>query len=74
MSEIADARRWARKITVADDLELFLNPRDVEGLPEGWRLMGMPIYRSIGVPRGKALIFDRRSGQYIRTGEQPRTS
>ena len=75
MAEIVDARRWAQKITNSDDdLELFLNPKDAEDLPEGWRLMGMPIYRSIGVTQGRALIFDRRSGQYIRTGEQPNAS
>jgi hypothetical protein len=36
--------------------------------------MEMPIFQSIGVPQGKALIFDRRTGQYIRRGEQLRTS
>ena len=73
MKEIADARRWALTITNSDQLELFLNPADAEGL-EGWGLMNMPIFQSIGVPQGKAFIFDRRSGQYIRTGEQLRTS
>jgi hypothetical protein len=73
ITEIAATRRWARRITASDDLELFLNTADAKGIPEGWRLMNMPIYRSIGVPQGTALIFDRRSGQYIRNGEQLRT-
>lgn len=73
ITEIAATRRWARKITASDDLELFLNPKDAEGL-EGWRLMEMPIFQSIGVPQGTALIFDRRRGQYIHNGEQLRTS
>lgn len=74
ITEIADTRRWARRITASDDLELFLNSKDAADIPEGWRLMEMPIRRSIGVPQGKALIFDRRSGQYIRNGEHLRTS
>lgn len=74
MGEIVETRRWARKVTASDDLELFLNPKDADGMPEGWGLMNMPIRQSIGVPQGKALIFDRRSGQYIRRGEQLRTS
>ncbi|EFL29405.1 hypothetical protein SSOG_09119 [Streptomyces himastatinicus ATCC 53653] len=72
INEIADARRWALSVTNSDELELFLNPQDAEGL-EGWRLMNMPILQSIGVPQGKALIFDRYSGQYIRHGEQLHT-
>lgn len=74
MGEIADARRWARRITGSDELELFLNSKDAEDIPEGWGLMNMPIRKSIGVPRGKAFIFDRRSCQYIRPGEQLRPS
>lgn len=70
ITEIADTRRWARQVTASDDLELFLNSKDAADIPEGWRLMNMPIRKSIGVPQGKALIFDRRSGQYIRRGEQ----
>lgn len=73
MTEIANTHRWALTITNSDQLELFLNPADAEGL-EGWRLMGMPIFQSIGVPQGKVLVFERRTGQYIRNGEQLRTS
>jgi hypothetical protein len=73
ITEIAATRRWAREITASDDLELFLNPQDAEGL-EGWRLMEMPIFQSIGVPQGTALIFDRHTGRYIRRGEQLRAS
>lgn len=74
IGEIAAARRWARTITSSDELELFLNPQDAADIPEGWGLMNMPIRKSIGVPQGKALIFDRCSGQYIRRGEHLRTS
>ena len=74
IDEIAATRRWARRTTASDDLELFLNSEDAADIPEGWRLMSMPIRKSIGVPQGKALIFDRHTGQYIRRGEQLRTS
>lgn len=68
-TEIHDAHAWALTITNSDKLEIFLNPADAEGL-EGCRLWGMPIRQSIGVVPGKALIFDHRSGKYIRKGEQ----
>jgi hypothetical protein len=68
-SEIHHSRDWALTITNSDKLELFLNPVDAEGL-EGCTLYDMPIRQSIGVPAGAALIFDHRSGQYIRRGEQ----
>lgn len=67
--EIHAAVDWALTITNSDKLELFLHPQDAEGL-QGCKLNGRPIHQSIGVPIGGALIFDRRSGKYIRTGEQ----
>ncbi|MEW2187740.1 hypothetical protein AB0900_31115 [Streptomyces cellulosae] len=67
--EIHDAHTWALTITNSDKLEIFLNPEDARGL-EGCRLWGMPIRKTIGVEQGKALIFDHRSGRYIRKGEQ----
>jgi len=72
-SEIHHSRDWAITITNSDRLELFLNPADAEGL-EGCKLYGMPIRQSIGVKQGSALIFDHQSGQYIRRGEQLRSS
>jgi hypothetical protein len=72
--EIHDAQAWAQTITNSDRLELFLNPDDAKGLSEGCSLWGMPVRRSIGVERGTALIFDGLTGQYIRRGEQLRTS
>lgn len=69
-TEIHDARAWALTITDSDKLELFLNPADASGL-EGCRLYDMPIRQSIGVPTGHALIFDYRSGKYIRKNETP---
>ncbi|QBJ94511.1 hypothetical protein D0Z67_29530 (plasmid) [Streptomyces seoulensis] len=68
-TEIHDTQAWALTITNSDKLEVFLNPEDAEGL-EGCRLWGMPVRKSIGVQQGKALIFDHRSGKYIRKGEQ----
>ncbi|MGW0014609.1 hypothetical protein ACWDVX_33275 [Streptomyces tendae] len=68
-TEIHDAHTWALTITNSDKLEIFLNPEDAVGL-EGCRLWGTPIRQSIGVDPGKALIFDHRSGKYIRKGEQ----
>lgn len=68
--EIHDAQAWAQTITNSGSLELFLNPDDAEGLPEGCSLWGMPVRRSIGVEQGTALIFDHLSDKYIRKGEQ----
>lgn len=72
-SEIHHSRDWALTITNSDRLELFLHPTDAEGL-EGCKLYDMPIRRSIGVKQGSVLIFDHRSGQYIRRGEHLRAS
>jgi len=69
-TEVHEARDWALTITNSDKLELYLNPEDGKGL-EGCRLYDMPIRQSIGVPAGRALIFDHRSGKYIRKGETP---
>ncbi|MFJ1782491.1 hypothetical protein ACIOKA_37930 [Streptomyces anulatus] len=69
-SEIHEAREWALTITNSDKLELFLNPADAKGL-EGCELFSLPIRQSIGVPVGRALIFDHRSGKYIRKNETP---
>lgn len=69
-TEIHDAQAWALTITNSDELELFLNPADADGL-EGCRLYGMPIHKSIGVQVGQALIFDHQSSKYIRKGHTP---
>lgn len=69
LAQTPAASVWALTITNSDKLEVFLNPEDAQGL-EGCRLWGMPIRQSIGVERGKALIFDHSSGKYIRKGEQ----
>ncbi|MGW4731819.1 hypothetical protein ACWEQC_22095 [Streptomyces shenzhenensis] len=71
--EIIASIEWAKTVTFGsiDSLELFLNPVDVDGLPHGWTLYGYQLRRSIGVPPGKCLVFDRRVGRYIRRGERP---
>lgn len=67
--EVHDAQAWALTIINSDELEVFLNPEDGAGL-EGCRVWGMPVRKSIGVKPGTALIFDHRSGKYIRKGEK----
>ncbi|WP_158688556.1 hypothetical protein [Streptomyces pseudogriseolus] len=72
--EIRAALDWARTISSSGDpstLELFLHPDDAANLPHGVRLHGYRVCRSIGVPRGQALVFDRPWGRYIRRGEYP---
>jgi hypothetical protein len=73
-SEIHASLTWARRISSSGDpstLELFFNPVDVEGVPPGVTLFGYPVRRSIGVPLGKVLVFDRPWGKYIRRDEYP---
>lgn len=67
--EISDSRDWAHAITYPHDFELFLHPSDADGL-SGHVILNMPVRQSIGVERGKCLIFDRARGKYIRRGEQ----
>lgn len=70
MAEIHRVRDWAQTYTNSDQLELFLNPADADGL-SGCKLLGMPVYASVGVDEGKAVIFERLSQQYIRNGVKP---
>lgn len=73
--EIVHTRGWARQHMISDDFELFLNPDDVKSLAtgvedlSGYTVIGMPLRQSIGVERGKCMIFDRTRGKYIRRGE-----
>lgn len=71
--EIHASIQWAQTVTFGgvDSLELFLNPADADGVPHGVTLYGYQLRRSIGVPPGKCLVFDRQRGRYIRRGEQP---
>jgi hypothetical protein len=62
--EIVYTHAWARTITFRTEYELFLNPADAEGL-NGYTVLNMPIRQSIGVERGKCLIFDRKRDKYI---------
>lgn len=67
--EIVHSHAWAKMLTFRTDYELFLNPVDAEGL-NGYTVLNMPVRQSIGVERGKCLIFDRVRGKYIRRGER----
>lgn len=72
--EIRASLEWAMTICSSGDprtLEVFLNPADADDLPQGVRLYGHRVCRSIGVPRGKCLVFDRPWGRYIRRGQYP---
>ncbi|MGV4989032.1 hypothetical protein ACVB8X_42055 [Streptomyces sp. NRAIS4] len=60
--EINASLAWAKRISssgAVETLELFLNLADAEGLPQGATLCGYRVCRSIGVPAGKVLVFDR---------------
>ncbi|MFF5655218.1 hypothetical protein [[Kitasatospora] papulosa] len=73
-AEIHASLAWARTISSSGDprtLELFFNPADVDGLPPGATLLGYQVRRSIGVPLGEVLVFDRPWGRYIRRGVYP---
>jgi hypothetical protein len=67
--EIDNALAWARTRHNGGDFEIFLHPEDAGPLVGG-AYQGCPIHQSIGVPRGKVLIFDRATGRYIRNGER----
>lgn len=72
--EIHASLDWARTISSSGDpgtLELFFHPDDVTDLPPGSKLLGYRVCRSIGVPRGRVLVFDRPWGRYIRRGVYP---
>ena len=70
--EIERAWDWARTVSPWwDELELFLNPADHDGLNRPREILGAPVHASIGVPEGSALVFDRRRMCYTRCGEQP---
>lgn len=49
--------------------EIWLNPEDWRELGgevlAGWRIFGCPVRRSIGIRRGTARIFCRRSLRYL---------
>ena len=66
-----EAVSQARLTGSADRLELFFNPADVDGIPTGVTVLGLPVRRSIGVPVGDVLVFDADRGRYLRRGEQP---
>lgn len=68
--EIDASLAWAEEHGTGGELEIFLNPTDAGPLAGG-EYEGRPIRQSIGVPRGKALIYDRHAGRYIRRGVQP---
>lgn len=68
--EIDLALAWAEEHGSGGPLEIFLHPDDA-GPVAGGEYEGHPIQQSIGVERGRALIFDHEAGRYIRRGEQP---
>jgi hypothetical protein len=68
--EIDASLAWAQEHGSGGPLEIFLNPDDAGPLAGG-EYEGCPIRQSIGVPPGKALIYDRAAGRYIRRGIRP---
>jgi hypothetical protein len=73
-AEIRGSLDWARTVSSSgspDTLELFFNPADVEDIPRGAKLYGYRVCRSIGVPLGKVLVYDRPWGKYIRRDVYP---
>ncbi|MEC3995030.1 hypothetical protein VSR01_16415 [Actinacidiphila sp. DG2A-62] len=73
--EIVHTLAWAQTQSSSDDIEIFLNPDDAAHLTEdvedisGFTVLGRPLHRSVGVPLGKCMLFDRTRGKYIRRDE-----